>query len=201
MADDDHDWLGLERCGGANRARDHRFSAKFVQDLGPLRTHPGPFARSENDCGNAHDRSRLFVVIEVRDFPRIGGLARRDQQVAIEGATVGHVDGRAKQELDMVGAVALGSEFVMHDGLVSIGVDFLAADQLYLVMKLVECEAGTEWLGRLQIDRYIVLVDEAIGDAARAVGRMASGGNDRSERRDEKKLGAAVTKEESAGAS
>src|ERR1035437_2210206 len=117
----------------------------------------------------------------------------------MEGATVGHVDGRAKQELDMVGGVALGSEFVMHGGLVSIGVDFLAADHLYLVMKLVQCEAGTEWLGRLQIDRYIVLIDEAIGDAARAVGRMASGGNDRSERRDENKPGAAVTKEESAG--
>ena len=74
----------------------------------------------------------------------------------------------------------------MHDGLVSTGVDFLVADHLYLVMKLVECEAGAEWLGCLQIDRHIVLVDETIDDATRAVGRMASGGNHRCERRDKK---------------
>src|ERR1700735_4936396 len=49
----------------------------------------------------------LFVVIEVRDFPRVGFFARRYHPVAIEGAALGHVDGRAKQELDMVGRVAL----------------------------------------------------------------------------------------------
>src|SRR5258708_39618374 len=65
-------------------------------------------------------------------------------------------------------------------------------------MQLVEREAGGEWLGRLQIDRYIILVDEAIDDSARAVRRMASGGGDGGERRDEKKLGASVTKLESA---
>src|ERR1700727_1949748 len=88
----------------------------------------------------------------------------------------------------------------MHDGLARVGVDFLIADQRHLVMKLVECESGTKLLRRLQIDRYIVLVDEAIDDAARAVRGMASGGNDndRSEGRDEKKLGASVTKLESA---
>src|SRR5258708_27471569 len=69
----------------------------------------------------------LLVVIEVRDFPGRGVFARRDQPVAIEGAAFGHVDGRAKQELDMVGGVALGGQLVGHDGLASVLVGFLIA--------------------------------------------------------------------------
>src|SRR6202030_1335278 len=69
----------------------------------------------------------LLVVIEVRDFPRVSVFAGRDQPVAIEGAAFGHVDGRAKQELDVVGAVALGGEFVVHDRLAGVLVDFVIA--------------------------------------------------------------------------
>src|SRR5271155_477876 len=120
----------------------------------------------------------LFVVIEIRHFPGIGVFARRDQPVAIKGAALGHVDSRAKQELDVVGRIALGGELVVHDGLARVGVDSLIANQLHLFMQFVERESGAEWLGRLQIDRDIVLVDEAVDDAARAVSRMASGGDD-----------------------
>src|SRR5580692_2582522 len=70
----------------------------------------------------------LFVVIEVRDFPRVGILARGDQPVAIEGAAFGHVNGRAEQELDVVGGVALGGELVVDDRLAGVLVDFLIAD-------------------------------------------------------------------------
>ncbi len=126
VPDDDYDWIGLERGDGADRARDHRFSAEFVQDLGALRAHPGPFAGGKDDGGDAHYVFALFVVIEVRDFPRVGVLARRYQPVAIEGAAFGHVDGRAKQEFDMVGGVALGGQLVVHDGLARVGVDFLS---------------------------------------------------------------------------
>src|SRR5208283_2201697 len=137
----------------------------------------------------------LFVVIEIGHFPRIGVFARRDQPVAIEGAALGHVDRRAKQELDVVGRIALGSELVVHHGLPRVGVDFLIANQLHLFMQLVERESGAERLGRLQIDRDIILVDEAVDDAARTVSRMASGGDHRSERRDQKQPGAAVMQE------
>src|SRR5579862_4837793 len=140
--------------------------------------------------------ARLLEVIEVRNFPRIGVLARCDQPVAIEGAAFGNVDGRAKQELDMVGGVALGSELVVHHRLARILVDFLISDQRHLMMELVEREPRAEWLRRLQIDRDIVLIDETIDDAARAVRRMASGGDDRRERRDENKLRASITKDE-----
>src|SRR5580692_6254913 len=69
----------------------------------------------------------LFVVIEIRHFPGIGVFARRDQPVAIEGAALGYVDSRTKQELDVVGRVALGSELVVHYGLPRVGVDSLIA--------------------------------------------------------------------------
>src|ERR1700693_5143654 len=104
----------------------------------------------------------LFVIIEVRDFPRGGVLARCDQPVAIEGAVFGHVDGRAKQELDMVGAVALGGEFVVHDRLAGVLIDFLIADQRRLVMKLVEREAGAEWLRPLSADCLHRFGDEGL---------------------------------------
>src|SRR5258708_26901195 len=107
----------------------------------------------------------LLVVIEVRDFPGVGILACRDQPVAFEGAAFGHIDSCAKQELDMVGGVSLGGELVMHDWFAGVLVDFLIADQRHLVMQLVERKASAERLGCLQIDRYIVLVDEAIDDA------------------------------------
>src|SRR5258708_5985080 len=94
----------------------------------------------------------------------------------------------------MVDGGALGGQLVVHDGLAGVLVDFLIADKLHLVMQLVEGEAGAELLGRLQVDRDIVLIDEAIDDAARAVRRMASGGDYRGERCDEKKLGASVMK-------
>src|SRR5580700_8994340 len=70
----------------------------------------------------------LFVVIEVRDFPCVGVLARGDQPVAIEGAAFGHVNGRAEQELDVVGGIALGGELVVHHRLAGVLVDFLIAD-------------------------------------------------------------------------
>src|ERR1700691_3563462 len=135
----------------------------------------------------------LLVVIEVRDFPGVGVFARRDQPIAVEGAALGHVDGCAKQELDVVGGVALGGQLVVHDGLAGVDVDFLIADKRHLAMQFVEREAGAERLGRLQIDRDIVLVDEAIDDAARAVRRMASGGDERREHREEEKLGASLS--------
>src|ERR1700691_2683485 len=135
----------------------------------------------------------LLVVIEVRDFPGVGVLARRDQPVTVEGAPFGHVDGRAEEELDVVGGVALGGQLVVHDGLARVGVDFLIADQRHLAMQFVERESGAERLGRLLIDRDIVLVDEAIDDAAGAVRRMASGGDERRERRDNEKLAVSVS--------
>src|SRR5208283_1612491 len=57
----------------------------------------------------------LFVVIEVRDFPRVGVLARRYQPVAVEGAAFGHVDGCAKQKFDVIGRVAFGGQLVVDD--------------------------------------------------------------------------------------
>ncbi len=62
VADDDHDGVGLQRGECTNSARDHRLSAKLVQDLGALRAHPGSLAGGENDRCEAirsHRSSRL----------------------------------------------------------------------------------------------------------------------------------------------
>src|ERR1700722_10576214 len=77
----------------------------------------------------------LFVVIEVRDFPGVGVLARSDQPVAVEGASLRHVDRRAKQEFNVVGGVALGRQLVVHHRLEGGLIDFLIADERHLVMK------------------------------------------------------------------
>src|SRR5580704_10355806 len=62
VADDDYDWIGLDRGHSSDCARNHRLAAKLVQDLGALRSHPGPFAGGEDDRGDAirsHRSSRL----------------------------------------------------------------------------------------------------------------------------------------------
>src|ERR1700682_5144153 len=117
----------------------------------------------------------LIVLTEVRNLPGGGVLARRDHPVALEAASVGHIYCSAKEEYNVVGAVgALGLEFVVDDGLASVGVDLLSAGELHLVVNLVERESGAERLRRFQIDRDVILVDEIVDHAARTVSGMAS---------------------------
>src|ERR1700730_12375508 len=121
----------------------------------------------------------LFVLTEVRNLPGCGVLARGDHPVFFEGAAVGHIYCSAKEELNVVGPVALGLEFVVNDWLASVGVDLLPCSDLHLVVNFVERESGAERLGRLQINRDVILVDEIVHHAARTVSGRASEGERR----------------------
>src|SRR5579859_3859836 len=88
----------------------------------------------------------LFVLTEVRNLPTGGFLAGGDHPVALEGASVGHIYCSAKEEFNVVVAVALGLEFVVYDRLAGVLVDFLAGGQLHFLVNFVECESGAERL-------------------------------------------------------
>src|SRR5271156_2608403 len=88
----------------------------------------------------------LFVLTEIRNLPGGGFLARGDHPVFFESAAVGHLYCSAKEEFNMVDAVALGLEPVVHDGLAGVLVDVLAGGQVHLLVNLVECETGAKGL-------------------------------------------------------